>query len=127
MFEKFKSPSFYLASQSVLSLYSSGRTTGIVLESGHSITHSIAVHEGRVISGSIKCLDVAGRDLTNSLGKMFEDSGISITDTNKLEIFRDMKEKLCYIADTFDLEIQKSCCDFEKYYELPDGLSRGWK
>ena len=34
MFETFNSPSMYVAIQAVLSLYASGRTTGIVLDSG---------------------------------------------------------------------------------------------
>ena len=34
MFETFNSPAMYVAIQSLLSLYASGRTTGIVLDSG---------------------------------------------------------------------------------------------
>ena len=34
MFEKFNTPAMYVANQSVLSLYASGRITGIVLGSG---------------------------------------------------------------------------------------------
>lgn len=34
MFETFNAPAFYVAIQAVLSLYASGRTTGIVLDSG---------------------------------------------------------------------------------------------
>ena len=33
-FETFKAPAFYVEMQAVLSLYASGRTTGIVLDSG---------------------------------------------------------------------------------------------
>lgn len=34
MFETFNTPAMYVAIQAVLSLYASGRTTGIVLDSG---------------------------------------------------------------------------------------------
>ncbi|KDN35366.1 hypothetical protein RSAG8_11640, partial [Rhizoctonia solani AG-8 WAC10335] len=34
MFETFNAPAFYVAIQAVLSLYASGRTNGIVLDSG---------------------------------------------------------------------------------------------
>merc|ERR1719510_573288 len=40
MFETFNVPSFYVAVQAVLSLYSSGRTTGILVERGYSFTTS---------------------------------------------------------------------------------------
>jgi actin-related protein len=43
MFERFSVPAFYLAIQAVLSLYSSGRTTGLVLDAGDGVTHTVPV------------------------------------------------------------------------------------
>ena len=64
MFETFNSPAMYLAIQAALSLYSSVRTTGIVMDSGHGVSHTVPIYEGYALPCDITRLDVAGQDLT---------------------------------------------------------------
>jgi actin-related protein len=123
MFETFKVPALYVATAPALSLYESGRTTGIVLDCGYGFGQIVPIVNDKVLSNAIRRVNLTGNDLTNYLMKLLIERGYSFTTSAAREIVRDIKEKLCYVALDFEMETHHffENIDFEKNYESLDG------
>jgi len=98
LFETFNVPALYTSIQAVLSLYASGRTTGIVLDAGDGVSHAVPVYEGFAIPSSIRRIDVAGRDVTEHLQTLLRKQGSVFHTSAEKEIVKNIKEKTTYIA-----------------------------
>lgn len=98
LFETFNVPALYTSIQAVLSLYASGRTTGIVLDSGDGVSHAVPVYEGFSMASSIRRIDVAGRDVTEYLQLLLRKSGYVFHTSAEKEVVRMIKEKVSYVA-----------------------------
>ncbi|XP_073150678.1 actin-11-like [Henckelia pumila] len=123
MFETFNTPAMYAAIQGVLSLYTSGCTTGIVLESGDSFSYTVPIYEGYALPHAILCLNLAGRDFTHYLAKIHCQRGYHFNVVMDYETMKDIKEKLTYIALDYEQELERAetSSSVKKNYELPGG------
>merc|ERR1711977_659101 len=122
MFETFSARRFYVAIQAVLSLYASGRTTGVVVDCGDGVSHTVPIYEGYSMPHAIQRINLAGRDLTDYICKILQESKITLTTTAERMSAKKMKEELCYVAEDYDAEM----ADFQdktKKFEMPDGTS----
>src|SRR6059058_2201188 len=98
VFETFNAPAFYVSVQAVLSLYASGKTTGIVLDSGDGVSHAVPVFQGFAIPNSIRRIDVAGRDVTEHLQQLLRKSGRVFHTSAEKETVKNIKETTGYVA-----------------------------
>lgn len=120
MFEGFMVPAMYVAVQATLALYASARITGIVMDSGDGVTHTVPIYEGYCLSHAVSRLDIAGRDVTEYFMKLLLESGHTFVSTAEREIVRDIKEKLCYVALDPVQEMKARPEEIMKEYRLPD-------
>ena len=120
-------PAFYTSIQAVLSLYASGRTTGIVLDAGDGVSHAVPVYEGFAMPNSVRRIDVAGRDVTEHLQTLLRKAGYIFHTSAEKEVVRDIKEKTCYVALDGPKEEKEWAASGSraegksKEYTLPDG------
>lgn len=122
MFEIFKVPGTFIAIQGVLSLYASGRTTGIVMDIGDGVTHTIPVYEGYYIPHAVNRYDLAGRDITDYMMRLLEEKGNRFSTSSDREIVRRIKEKFTYCASDYESEIKLyKTRNMTRRYTLPDG------
>ena len=124
LFEEFNVPAMYLANQSLLSFYSYGKITGIVLDSGDGVTQVLPVYDGYAIRSAIHRVDLAGSDLTHYLMRILTEKGLFFSSSVEYQIVKEMKEKLSFIALDYNEEMLKSyekSSEITSKYTLPDG------
>jgi len=123
-FETFNVPSLFISMQAVLSVYASGRTTGVVLDSGDGVTHVVPLYEGFALPHSIRRVDLAGRDVTRQLQLLLRKAGHSFVTSAELQIVQQIKEQHCRVAfDPLKEEEDASytTASTAASFKLPDG------
>lgn len=123
VFETFRAPAMFLAPPAVLSLYASGRTTGVVLDVGHGVTHCIPVYEGYALPHSILRSDLGGMDVDDRLKLLLRKGGLALETSAEFEFCNTMKEEICYVCNKPSGEDEGgvSSSSDKAQYQLPDG------
>ena len=91
MCETFNVHGLYISIQAVLSLYSAGKFTGIVTDTGDGVTHFVPIFDGYSLPHAFIRLDLAGRDLTEYMIKLITETGTKFSTTAEKEICRSIK------------------------------------
>jgi len=116
MFDKFQVPSAFVAVQATLSMYASGRNTGVVLDAGDGVCHTVPIYEGTIIDHAVGRLQLAGKDVTDYLNVLLTQKGGLPSGLSTIQIVREIKENSSYVLQTAD-----SVDSGVSRYELPDG------
>ncbi|KAG5509578.1 hypothetical protein JKF63_06283 [Porcisia hertigi] len=100
MMETFRAHSLYLGTSQVLSLYSYGLTTGLVLDSGNDVTRAVPIHEGYALVRHVTQSPVAGAALTRYLGGLLCEQGYALGTATEQDLLNRAKEDLCYVKSS---------------------------
>ena len=104
MFERFNVPCLYTSSQEVCALYASGKTSGLVLDSGDGVTHAAPIFEGYQIPYATQKMPMAGKELTEYLAQLLNEKGVAL-DT---ETCKNLKESSCYVVSDYSVAMQEA-------------------
>ncbi|NXP74916.1 ACTL9 protein, partial [Ramphastos sulfuratus] len=116
-FESLGCPGFFLSQQPVLSAYAHGRTSGLVVDLGHTASSAVPVHEGYSLAHGTERSVLAGCQLSCYLRKLLGHTGHVLSH----EVLEDIKHKCCYLASNFEAECQLPLGSYTLDYTLPDG------
>ncbi|XP_021234615.1 actin-like protein 9 isoform X2 [Numida meleagris] len=121
-FEVLGTPGLFVAPQSVLSVYSHGKITALVLDMGHAATRTMPVLEGRNMARCSTQTDVAGRCLTWYLSTLLEDTGPMFS-KGMSHVVEDIKHTCCYVATDFQTECLLPPSFHTMDFTLPNGMN----
>ncbi|XP_075759297.1 actin-like protein 9 [Pelodiscus sinensis] len=120
VFESLNSPGMYIAYHSVLSVYAHGKISGLVVDMGYAVTHTVPVLDGYNLPHATERMDIAGSYLTSFLMQLLTNSG-HVFNERMMHTVEDIKHKVCYVAADFDRECKLPKEDYTTDFQLPDG------
>ncbi|KAH7101113.1 beta-actin [Auriculariales sp. MPI-PUGE-AT-0066] len=124
MFETFNTPSSFLAVGAVLSLLATGTRSGVVLDSGDTVTHAVAIYEGHALQHAVVQLEYGGQNVAGYITQSLAQRGYDLTSPTAQGIVREIKENRGYIAADFEKEVASynpPAVRHETSYETSDG------
>eukprot|EP01033_Poteriospumella_lacustris_P005638 gene5639-4033_t len=130
-FEGLNVPAMFCSIQAILSLFASGRSTGVVLDVGDGVAHVVPVYEGLAMPHSIMRMDVAGRAVTQQLQRLLRRAGHTFHTSSEMDIVRQIKESCCAVAvNPSKIEEMVSASSsasaasqVKQQFKLPDGTT----
>jgi len=98
MFKEFNVRALQIDIQPLLALYAYGKSTGMIVDIGHGLTQLVPIYRGFIIPKAAKIVPLGGQDITAYLIRLLMHKGYYLTTIMGMEIAKEIKERLCYVA-----------------------------
>lgn len=102
--EKLGADSIAIMNGACLSLFSTGKTKGLVVEIGEGSAHTVPIFEGFALQHAALTSDIAGQDITNFLIDSLAAQKMNIN-KKMIKSGRDIKEKMCSVPQDYELAV----------------------
>jgi actin len=116
LFETLRAPAMCIANSAPLSLFASGRTTGLLADCGAGITSVAPIFEGVALAHAVLVMDYGGQDISEILRQNLDTYNVQLD----LQDARILKEKHAYIKGT-DAQANATTGEASVTFSLPDG------
>ena len=118
--EDYNCRAYYPVRDSLLTMYSGGFETGLVVDMGASGIRITPIYEGFIIDNAITYCEVGGSLIDEYMIKLAGEAGFSATTSSQKQIVRGIKEKGCFVSINYNVD-RKITNGFKKEFSLPDG------
>lgn len=113
LFETLRSPAMCMATSAPLSMFASGRTTGLIADLGAGVTSVAPIYEGLALAHAMLVMDYGGQDISEALRRNLESHNVQL----ELNDARVLKEKYAFIKASNSTVNS----DAPVTFSLPDG------
>lgn len=120
--EDYQCMAFYPVLDSMLTLYSGGFETGLIVEIGDSGTRIVPIYEGYKLEHAIRVTGIGGNVLTRRMEDLLGNIGFSTDSSLRRELVRALKERACFVSLDYN-EDKKRSQEYKKQYSMPDGTT----
>jgi len=116
----FNVPTLYIGNSALMSLYAMGELNGLVIDIGNRM-QVIPINDGVIETHAALQLKKGVTNINKYLADLLEDRGHYFTSARDMDEIRLIKEKCCYVAGNYDLELQRPESEILRKYKRENG------
>lgn len=117
--EKHVCGAYYPVRGALLTMYSGGFNTGLIIDMGASNIRITPIYQSFILQHAVRNLGLGGSVLDNLLEKKIKEAGVPIESSVQKNLVRVLKERACFVSLNFEQDLQNKE-KFQKKYTLPD-------